>query len=153
MSKLKLPGAAGRFLSEHPQQAARLKELILYAAFGVLTTLINIFAYYACTRWLGMGYYTSTAVGWVLSVSFAFITNKLLVFSSRSMSPGLFFKELVLFFLSRAFSGVMDMALLFLGVDVLHLSDMPVKIAVNIIVIIVNYVLSKKLVFGKGAKK
>ena len=84
-----------------------------------------------------------------MSVLFAFITNKLYVFESKSMEMKTFFSELVKFMGARLATGLLDLAIMFIGVDVMQGPAMIFKVASNVIVIILNYVLSKLIVFKK----
>lgn len=129
----------------------KFKEQILYIVFGVLTTAINIVSFFLFTRVFGMGLLASNIGAWIASVIFAFITNKIYVFDSRDYSLKIVTKELVDFTISRGATGVLDMGLMYLFVSVIHMEDMVSKIIINVIVIILNYVLSKLYVFKKGA--
>ena len=88
----------------------------------------------------------SEVIPWFLSVLFAYVTNKLYVFESSSKE---FIKEIVAFFSSRLATGILDMFLMWLFVTVASLNDVVVKIFVNILVIIMNYIFSKLFVFRK----
>lgn len=119
------------------------KELFLYVVFGTLTTIVNIVVYFAL-EYVGVNYIISNIIAWFLSVLFAYVTNRIWVFESKS--PNIM-KEMVLFFSGRIFTGVLDTALLYLFVDILTLGNTFSKIAVEIIIIILNYLLSKLIVF------
>lgn len=119
------------------------KELFLYVVFGTLTTIVNIVVYFAL-EFIGVNYIISNIIAWFLSVLFAYVTNRIWVFESKS--PDIL-KEMVLFFSGRIFSGVLDTALLYLFVDILTLGNTFSKIAVEIIITILNYLLSKLIVF------
>ncbi len=127
----------------------KYRETILYLVFGGLTTLINIASYWVLTKLFSVDILVANALAWLISVLFAFVTNKLFVFDSKSLAAGLVIKELVLFMGARIFSGALDMGIMYLFVDVLHFNDMVIKILSNIIVIVVNYVLSKLVIFKK----
>ncbi len=127
----------------------KFKEQILYIVFGVLTTAINIVSFFICTRAFGLGVMTSNIIAWITSVLFAFVTNKIYVFNSRNYSIKFVLKELFDFTVSRGATGALDMGLMYLFVSVIHMEDMISKIIINIIVIILNYVLSKLYVFRK----
>lgn len=129
----------------------KFKEQILYIVFGVLTTAINIVSFFLFTRVFGMGLLASNIGAWIASVIFAFITNKIYVFDSRDYTLNVVTKELVDFTVSRGATGVLDMGLMYLFVSVIHMEDMVSKIIINVIVIILNYVLSKLYVFKKRA--
>lgn len=119
------------------------KELFWYVVFGTLTTIVNIVVYFAL-EYIGVNYIISNIIAWFLSVLFAYVTNRIWVFESKS--PDIL-KEMVLFFSGRIFSGVLDTALLYLFVDILTLGNTFSKIAVEIIITILNYLLSKLIVF------
>ena len=120
------------------------KELILYIIFGVLTTLVNLFVYLIFTKFFAVNYLISNIMAWFLSVLFAYITNRIWVFESKNNN---IIKEILLFYGGRIFSGVVDTGLMFLFIDVLLINDFISKIIIQIIVVILNYILSKFFVF------
>ena len=122
------------------------KEVISYLIFGVLTTVVNIVVYYVFNTWLQVNYLVSNAIAWIASVLFAYITNRKYVFESKNTSM---FNELVKFIGARLSTGIMDMILMWLLVDILSMNSMVSKIVVNVLVIVLNYVLSKVFVFKK----
>ena len=127
----------------------KYKFLILYGIFGVLTTVINIAVYGIFYSVLGVSNVISNIIAWVISVLFAFITNKLWVFESKSFDFKVFMKELGSFTVCRVATGVLDLGIMFVSVDLLKGPAMILKVASNIIVIILNYVMSKLFVFKK----
>lgn len=122
-------------------------DLVAYAVFGVLTTVVNVVSYWVCSHLLGMPTVPASVVAWIASVAFAFVTNRRWVFHSEAVGARAVALEAVSFFASRFATGVVDWAGMWLLVDVLRLPDVPVKILVNIIVIVLNYVASKLIVF------
>jgi putative flippase GtrA len=130
-------------------------EMILYLVFGVLTTVINIVAYTFLRPRLPLdevsAVLTANAIAWVLAVAFAFITNKLFVFQSKSFAARLFWWELITFVGARLFSLVVDEYCMYLLVTVLKAGDLFSKIVVNVLVVIINYVFSKLIIFKKKA--
>ena len=127
----------------------KYKFIILYGIFGVLTTLINIVSYSLFYSVFGVSNVISNIIAWVLSVLFAFITNKLWVFESKSFEFKLFMAELGNFTLCRLATGVLDLGIMFVGVDLLKGPAIILKVVSNVIVIILNYVMSKVFVFKK----
>lgn len=125
----------------------KYREQLLYVLFGGLTTLVNIVAYYLCATPLGLGTVPSTGIAWVLSVLFAYVTNRRWVFESHARGTSAIAREMGAFFLCRLLSGLMDMAIMYVFVDMLRFDGMVVKVASNVLVIIVNYVASKLLIF------
>ena len=120
------------------------KELVLYVVFGILTTVVNILVYYIFSDMLHVNYIVSNIIAWFLSVLFAYITNRIWVFESKSSN---IIKEISLFFGGRLFSGFIDTTLLYVMVDILLIGDFISKIITQIIVVILNYVISKLVVF------
>ena len=127
----------------------KYKFIILYGIFGVLTTLINIVSYSLLYSILDVSNVISNIIAWILSVLFAFITNKLWVFGSKSFEFKLFMVELGNFTLCRLATGVLDLGIMFVGVDLLKGPAIILKVISNVIVIILNYVMSKVFVFKK----
>ncbi len=127
----------------------KYRALLSYGVFGVLTTLINIVCYQLLYKTLGVPNVPANIAAWVLSVAFAFITNKLWVFESKNMAPAVLLPELTNFVGCRLATGAMDLAIMFVGVDLLAGPSLPIKIASNILVIIINYLFSKLVIFAK----
>lgn len=126
----------------------KYRELIMYAIFGVLTTLINIGVFYVLKK-LGVGTYVNNTIAWIASVLFAFVTNKYYVFNSKARDKKTFTKEAISFFGARLVSYFIDMGLMYLLIDIINIDKMLAKIITNVIVIIINYVVSKLVVFRK----
>lgn len=129
----------------------KYREMILYLFFGGCTTLVNIVSYYICSQ-IGIGTAISTVIAWVLSVLFAYITNRTFVFASKAHGISAVLKETANFFLCRLATGLLDLAIMVIFVDLLHFNGMVIKILSNIIVIILNYVASKLLIFKEKSK-
>ena len=126
----------------------KFKEILWYGFFGVLTTLINIISFDILDK-VGVQVYLANFIAWVLSVLFAFITNKLFVFESKSFNAKILFKEMLSFFVARIVSLGIDMGGMYVLLDVFKLKKMLSKIVVNVIVIVANYIFSKLFVFKK----
>ncbi|MDR3063363.1 MAG: GtrA family protein [Methanobrevibacter sp.] len=120
------------------------KEIILYLVFGVLTTLVNIFSYFVLVKIFLFNYLIGNIIAWLISVIFAYITNRKWVFDSENINIPL---EFSLFLGGRLFSGILDSGLMYLAIDLLSLNDMFSKVMINIIVVIINYLFSKIIVF------
>lgn len=125
----------------------KYRSLISYGIFGVLTTAINIAVYALCYQKLGISNVISNIVAWIVAVLFAFVTNKLWVFESKSMELIVLVKEAVSFFGCRLATGVLDLAIMYVTVDRLALNSTLMKCISNVIVIVVNYVASKFVIF------
>ena len=127
----------------------RHRSIIDYLFWGVVTTLVNYAAYFVCRLCFGIDYLASNVIAWAVSVIFAFVVNKVFVFRSLDWSAKVAFRECWQFVAARLFSGVLETAILKVFVDWLGMSDAIVKIFSNIVVVIVNYVLSKLVIFRK----
>ncbi len=125
------------------------RESVSYIIFGVLTTLVDWVVYTICWK-LGMDYRVSTAVSWCAAVLFAFVTNKLFVFQSRSLSLNLLWKEFVSFVGCRAATGIFTMVAMIVMVDCLHLNEFLGKLVVSAISLVLNYIFSKLFIFKKN---
>ena len=124
----------------------KYKEIINYLIFGGLTTVVSIVTYALFAKVFYIDYLISNVLSWVLAVLFAYITNKIFVFESKSKKN---VKEITSFFFFRIISLVMEMIILYIFVDMLHIDDLITKIIAQVIVIVANYVFSKVFVFKK----
>lgn len=125
----------------------KYRSIILYIIFGGLTTLINIIVYYLCSHIGGFSTITSNVIAWILSVLFAYITNRKWVFESQNNERNMIVKEMTSFFGCRLATGVMDVVIMYITVDMLGLNGLIMKCLSNVIVIIVNYIASKVIIF------
>jgi putative flippase GtrA len=129
------------------------REIALYIFFGALTTAVSFGTYYLF-RQVFPGYGTSVpvALSWVCAVTFAFFTNKRWVFGSKVRGVRII-KEAALFYAARIFTLLIDLLLMFLLVDLTGLTggwyELGARIAVSAVVLTLNYILSKVIVFKK----
>ncbi len=144
----------------HPtEQCIRLyrqyKEIVLYLVFGVLTTVVNWLAY-AAFVWIGLDINVANILSWIVGVSFAFVVNKWYVFESRSLDGSKVIKEFGSFVGARILTGVIAIILFpilyNLGLDqsLFGTDGFLAKIVTSAIEIVLNWVLSKYVVFRKG---
>jgi putative flippase GtrA len=125
------------------------KSTISYLVFGVLTTAVNIVVYTFLVTFFNMDYKLATTIAWILSVLFAFITNKLYVFNSKDLSISLMMKEFANFVFFRLMSLVIDIIIMVIIIDVLKGNDILAKFIANGVVIVMNYFTSKYVTFKK----
>lgn len=126
------------------------KEIINYLVFGVLATLVNFISYFIFARIIGIEEVTSSALSWFCAVLFAYVTNKLFVFESKTLTKKELIKECLFFFLARIISGVLcDVGTFALMVKVFNINDIFSKIVTQVMVVIVNYIFSKFIIFKK----
>ena len=128
----------------------KYKEVINYLVFGVLSMIVNFASYYLFAKVLNVDEVVSSGLSWFCSVLFAYITNKLFVFESKTHTSKEFLKEMISFFLSRILSGILcDVGTFALMVKILKINDIIAKVVTQIMVVIVNYILSKFFIFRK----
>lgn len=123
-----------------------LREIITYAIFGILTTIVNIVTFMLLDN-ISVSYSIGTIIAWFVSVLFAFYTNKKYVFKSNNNSKEVITKEVTSFYGSRVLSLLVDLGLMFLFINIIGFSNLLSKIIANIVVVIINYVLSKLFIF------
>ncbi|OJT86187.1 teichoic acid glycosylation protein [Clostridioides difficile] len=123
------------------------RETILYLFFGAFTTLVNIVSYLFFTRVILFNFMVANALAWILAVLFAYVTNKFFVFESKRIEIKFLFKEFLSFVSFRLLSGVVEMLIMYVMIDLLFVNDIIVKAFTNIVVIVLNYFFSKMIIF------
>lgn len=131
----------------------KYEEIIKYLIIGVLTTAINYIIFAILTQFTNIDMHICNIIAWIISVIFAYFTNKLFVFKSRSFEFGIIGKEILSFSAARIFSLLLEELILYVFVNLLHMNELIIKLIANIIVIIVNYILSKFIIFKKQSNK
>ncbi|CDC49527.1 uncharacterized membrane protein [Clostridium sp. CAG:58] len=126
----------------------KYKDIVPYAIFGILTTIINIVVYLFFAHILKKEVMLSTLAAWFLSVLFAYVTNRKWVFHSGVLTFSNIIREAVAFFICRLATGIADILIMFIFVNIFHFNDLFIKIISNIAVIILNYVASKWIIFN-----
>ena len=124
-------------------------DVLSYLFFGVLTTVVNYLIYLPVYNFCGLSATLSNMIAWVGAVIFAFLTNKPFVFHSHDWSAKTVVPELTKFVSCRIASGVLETVILFLAVDCMNWNGNIWKLVTQVLVIIINYVGSKLLVFRK----
>ena len=141
----------------------KYRELIVYVFFGALTTAVNLSVFHLSNIIFGQELYlASNVIAWIASVIFAYVTNKIWVFDSRQWSRSVLIREISSFFSARVFSFLVEELGLYLLVDTAGMSSMTVtvadytingeliaKVILAAVVVVLNYVFSKLLVFRK----
>lgn len=124
----------------------KYEEIWNYLITGALGVLVNIISYSLC-RLVGIDIYISNVISWIISVLFMYLTNKLFVFKSKTNNKIELLKEFVSFVFARVFTLVVETGILYLGSKILHINDIIVKVIAQIVIIILNYLLSKLWIF------
>lgn len=128
------------FLSRH-------RGVIVYLVLGVLTTAVNYLVYLPLYNLAGFSATVSNCIAWVAAVAFAFLTNKPFAFESHDWSAKTVLPELTKFVGCRLGSGLLETAIIFVFVDLLAFNGNLVKLVTSVLVVVLNYVASKLLVF------
>lgn len=124
----------------------KYKEQILYLVFGGLTTLINIIVFFITNKVLNISWQISNILAWFFAVLFAYIVNRKFVFESKNENV---LKEMISFFFFRILSLFIDMAVMFIFIDIIKLDSAISKLLVQFIIVVVNYIFSKLIIFKK----
>ncbi|HZK22411.1 MAG TPA: GtrA family protein [Oscillospiraceae bacterium] len=137
----------------------KYREIIVYLVFGVLTTAVNWLVYSVLVKYFCLSINLSNTIAWFAAVIFAFITNKIWVFGSRKSNFKVLLKEFWLFFAARILSGVFEIGGLNLAVrlgfdqTLFGVKAFLPKIIISFVVVILNYIFSKLIVFKKEKGK
>lgn len=123
------------------------RETITYIIFGVLTTAVNYLAYYLLYRYTSLDPVFYNTIAWAVGVIFAFVTNKLFVFESKSWKISTIFREFLPFVGARLLSLLLEEAFLALSVKVLGMHELIAKVVISVVVVLVNYFASKFFIF------
>ena len=126
----------------------KYRSTVIYLVFGVLTTVVNYAVYLPLYSFVHLPASVCNGIAWVVAVAFAYVTNKLFVFESKSWDSGVL-GELLRFVGSRVASGAIETVSLLLTVDILGWNGILMKLLLAVFVIVFNYVLSKFFVFKK----
>lgn len=129
---------------------SKLKEIFLYLVFGVLTTIVALGVYYALVFTVldpenPVQLQIANVLSWICAVLFAYFTNRKWVFESTDQNVA---AEMAKFFSARIFSLVLDMLIMLVFVTLLRMNDKIIKLASQVVVVVVNYLLSKLFVFS-----
>jgi len=132
----------------------KYEEIINYLIIGGLTTLVSLGTYYLCVLTFlnpndKLELQIANVISWIFAVTFAYFTNRIFVFKSKNQKK---LKEALSFYSSRLLTLLLDSGLMFLFVSMLHFNDKIVKLLVQFIIIVANYILSKLFVFKKNEK-
>lgn len=125
------------------------RQLASYIFWGCLTSFVNFSFYIGLTRIFTLSASASNLISWAISVIFAYITNKLYVFNSKTKHAGSIAEEFFSFALLRMFSGLVETAFIYVFADVKGHNDITIKIIGSIFVVVFNYIASKWIVFDK----
>ena len=125
------------------------KEILLYLFFGGLTFIVSIASYAFFNIQLGWNALVANIGSWILAVTFAYVTNRIWVFDSNASTAADLVEEITSFVGGRVATLVIEELILFVFITNLGMNSMLIKVIAQIIVIVLNYVISKLIVFKK----
>ena len=123
----------------------KVTEIINYLIIGVCSTIVSIVSYFLL-RLVIENYMICTALSWIITIIFTYITNRKFVFTEHDSN---IFREMTTFLASRIATLIVELACMYVAVDMLSIDDRVAKIVVQVIVIVLNYILSKLFVFKR----
>ncbi len=125
------------------------REGMRYLIFGALSTVVNIIVFAICSDLFSLNTTVSNIIAWIVAVVFAYITNKIWVFESHTINLKELIWEITTFFGARVFTLVLETIFLVIFIDKLNFNKLLMKVISNILVIILNFVFSKIIIFKK----
>ncbi len=127
------------------------KEVLLYLIFGGLTTVVSLVSFWICTYPLHINVLISNIISWICAVTFAYFTNAKWVFEAKPATRREAFRQFVSFYVGRLATLGVEELILLVFVTLLHGNEMIVKVIAQVVVVVLNYVVSKLFVFQKKA--
>ena len=127
----------------------RHKEVLLYLFFGGTAFFLNIFLFIAIEKFLGIDALINNIFCWIICVMYQYFTNKVWVFESKTENFADFVREIISFFSGRIFTLVVEEVIIAIFITWLKFDTMSVKLAAQVVVIVLNYVISKLFIFKK----
>lgn len=137
-----------RFFKRFYPIYAQYKEILLYLFFGGLTFVVSIASYAFFEMIVGFTPLIANVFSWMLAVSFAYITNRIWVFEDTASGLRNIMREIVSFFGGRILTLVIEEVILLIGISILLLNSILIKVIAQIVVIVLNYFISKLLIFN-----
>lgn len=125
------------------------KSILMYLFFGALTTAVSIGVFFAVGTAMGLNEHIANSVSWIAAVTFAFFTNRTWVFDGKTNSTREFFAQARDFYGGRLFTYFVEEIIILVFVTILNLNQNVIKTVAQIIILVLNYVISKAFVFRK----
>ena len=140
----------------------KYREVLMYLLFGGLTTVVSIVSFalflamfeklFTAAALLKVSSLIANVLSWILSVLFAYVTNRIWVFRSHADTPGGIVREMISFFGGRVFTLLVEEGILLVFITWLSWNAIGVKIAAQVIIVVLNYIISRLFVFRKKDK-
>ena len=127
----------------------KYQDVISYLFFGGCSTAVDVLSFGFFSRIVRMGTVASASVSWIITVLFVYVTNRTWVFHSDAQGAGEIFREFAYFMACRLATGLLDVTIMWFSVDVMGLNGLVMKFVSNVIVIVLNFVASKLIIFKR----
>lgn len=124
-------------------------SVLLYGIAGVTTTVVDVGLFYLFAQIIKLNYLMANILAYIIATMYAFWVIKIFVFKNLCMKLNVVLKELLYFFLTRAFTGVLDSGIMIVGIEYIRMSKMPVKCISILVTTIINFCVSKYKIFRK----
>ncbi|MCQ2547034.1 MAG: GtrA family protein [Clostridia bacterium] len=131
----------------------KYRDTIPYVFFGILTTLVNILVYWLMAHVLCVPVMASTIIAWFAAVFFAYVTNRKWAFHSEAKGRMKIAKEIVSFYACRLATGLLDWTCMYVFADMMQQNDLAVKMLSTVMVVVLNYLASKTIIFRRDWEK
>lgn len=125
----------------------KYKEMLLYLFFGGLSFIVSISIYAAFNIGMALNELIANVLSWIITVMFAFLTNRIWVFRSPTNSVSEFIKQMFAFYSGRVITLIVEEAVLLIFITWLGFNSILIKVIAQVIVIVLNYIISKLLIF------
>lgn len=127
----------------------KYKEILLYLFFGVITMLISIGTFTLFNVSFHMDEHLANILSWIIAVFVAFVTNRKWVFTDTDQSETTYFAQMLKFYGGRLATLGAEELIIYIFITLLHFNSVAVKIAAQVVVIVLNYIISKLFIFVK----
>jgi len=124
-------------------------EVFLYLFFGGLTTVVSTVTHFGFSWVLGLPAWLSSVIAWVFAVVFAFFTNKIFVFKSKTNTKKQAAREATLFLAARLITMAINTGIMLVFVDIMELNEPVFFVIGQAVIVILNYIFSKLIIFKK----
>ena len=128
----------------------KYRTFIVYMVFGLMATLLETFLYWLFYEVIGLRNMVSTVIAIIITITFAFFTNKIFVYRSRAWGFSTVIRELLSFYWFRALTGLFNMGFMYVTVDRLAWWPVGMKAIAAVLVGIMNYLLGKLVIFRRA---
>ena len=127
----------------------KYKEALMYLFFGGLTFFLSIFLFWFMDSVMHLNELVNNTIDWIICVAFQFFTNRTWVFDGKVDTKKDFLKQAGSFTAGRLFTLIVENLLIFIFITLMRFPKMPVKLGATFVVIVLNYIISKLIVFKK----